>query len=181
MIRMYLDLGKPLDLRDAQAQWRFAPGLVPGEANEGLVARLDGSPARLADYDDSGWEVCEDIQASLSQGLTFAWYRITVTVPERVEGMETRGCRIFFETCIDDYGEVWVNGECDRTKGTVAGFNVPQRVPITEDAQPGAKYVIACLAANGPLGAPGGSIFIRYAHLGFENYGVRGDPRARRL
>ena len=55
MIRVALDLENPEDLRSAKAEWKFAPGLVPGEDNEGLVARLIGSPARLADYDDSGW------------------------------------------------------------------------------------------------------------------------------
>ncbi len=172
MIRVVLDLENREDLQSAKAQWKFAPGLVPGEPNEGLTARLTGSPARLADYDDSGWEVCEDLQVGRSSGLTFGWFRTTIIVPEQVQGMDVRGCRTFFETCIDDYGEVWVNGECDRVTGTVAGFNIPQRVPLAVEAQPGEKHVIACLAANGPLAAPGGGIFIRYAHLAFENYAL---------
>ena len=43
----------------------------------------------------------------------------------------------FFETCIDDYGEVWIDGELDMSKGTVQGFNIPQRVVVTGDPQPG--------------------------------------------
>jgi hypothetical protein len=39
---------------------------------------------------------------------------------------------------------------------------------MSADTQPGTKYVIACLAANGPLAAPGGTIFIRYGRLAFE-------------
>ena len=170
MIRVALNLEKSEDLQTASAGWKFAEGLVPGEPNEGLIARLEGSPARLADYDDSKWEHCDNVQEGRSNGLTFGWFRITVTLPEEVEGLNIRGYRVFFETCIDDYGEIWVNGECDRVKGTVAGFNIPQRVPITTEAQPGEKFVIACLAANGPLAAPGGGIFMRYAHLAFENY-----------
>ena len=172
MKRVALDLGNPEDLQSAKAQWKFAPGLVPGEPNEGLTARLAGSPARLADYDDSGWEVCENVQEGRSSGLTFGWFRITLTLPDQVEGMDIRGCRMFFETCIDDYGEIWVNGECDRVRGTVAGFNIPQRVPIAADPEPGQEYVVACLAANGPLAAPGGGIFMRYVHLAFENYSL---------
>ncbi len=172
MIRVALDLENPEDLQRAKAQWKFAPGLVPGEPNEGLTARLSGSPAGLADYDDSSWEVCENVQVGRSSGFTFGWFRITVTLPEQVQGLDIRGNRVFFETCIDDYGEVWVNGECDRVKGTVAGFNIPQRVPIADDAQPGEKFVIACLAANGPLAAPGGGIFMRYVHLAFEDYSL---------
>ena len=169
MLRVTLDLEKQEDLQQVGASWRFAPGLVPGEPNEGLTAQLSGSSARLADYDDSGWDVCADIQTGLSTGFTFGWYRITLTVPERVHGTDVSGYRIYFETCIDDYGEIWVNGKCDLANGAVAGFNVSQRVPLGE-AQPGDKYIIACLAVNGPLGAPGGGIFMRYARLGFENY-----------
>ena len=104
MIRVALDLENPEDLRSAKAEWKFSPGLVPGEDNEGLVARLSGSPARLVDYDDSGWELCENIQVGRSSGLTFGWFRITVTLPDQVHGRDIRGNRIFFETCIDDYG-----------------------------------------------------------------------------
>ena len=115
-----------------------------------------GSPARLPDYDDSRWEVCQDITAGRSHGFTFAWYRITVTLPETVQGREVRGTRLLFETCIDDYGEIWINGACDRERGAVQGFNTPQRVLVTTDPQPGQRYTIALLAVNGPLGEPGG-------------------------
>ena len=84
MIRIDLDLEDAEDLRAANARWRFAPGLVPGEPNEGLTARLAGSPARLGDYDDSGWETCDNIQETQSSGFTFGWYRIAVTIPDRV-------------------------------------------------------------------------------------------------
>jgi hypothetical protein len=168
MIRVDLNLEDPQDLNAAKAEWRFAPGLVPGEPNEGLSARLADSPARLAGYDDSSWDVCDDIQETRSSGFTFGWYRIAVTIPERVRGVEVRGARLQFETCVDDYGEIWIDGVCDRERGTVAGFNIPQRIPMSLDVQPGTRYVIACLAVNGPLAEPGGGIFMRYARLAFE-------------
>ncbi len=173
MPRVTLNLQNPADLSAVGGQWRVAQGLVPGEPNEGLVSQLAGSPARLADYDDSQWEVTDDIGKWVSKGLTFAWYRINVTIPERVEGQDIRGARCLFETCIDDYGEVWVDGECNRERATVQGFNVPQRVAITTDAQPGNQHTIALLAINGPLAAPGGAVFVRYATLAFE---WRGAP-----
>lgn len=40
MIRVDLNLEDPQDLSAAKAEWRFAPGLVPGEPNEGLSAHL---------------------------------------------------------------------------------------------------------------------------------------------
>ena len=168
MARATLNLMDPEHLGLMQGQWRFAPGLVPGEPNEGLVSKLEGSPARLADYDDSGWEVREDLTRFHSSGFTFAWYRIKVTFPQSVGGRGTGGTRCLFETCIDDYGEVWIDGECDRERGTVQGFNVPQRILINAEAQPGETHTIALLAANGPLAAPGGAVFVRYANLAFE-------------
>ena len=58
MARVSLDLENKDDLNVLQADgWRIAPGLVPGEPNQGLVAERRGSPPRLADFDDSGWAV----------------------------------------------------------------------------------------------------------------------------
>ena len=110
-----MDLQDPGDLAAVGGQWRFAVGLVPGEPNEGLVAQLAGSPARLADYDDSGWEVTDDLARWRSKGFSFIWYRIQITLPETVGGRPVQGTNCLLETCIDDYGEVWIDGEIDRT------------------------------------------------------------------
>ena len=168
MPRAILNLMDSEHLRQAQSQWRFATGLVPGEPNEGLVAQLVDSPARLADYDDSNWEVCQDLSKWQSHGFTFAWYRIKVTLPPSVGGRSIQDSRCLLETCIDDYGEVWIDGNCDLERGTVQGFNVPQRILITTEPQPGEVHSIALLAANGPFAAPGGAVFVRYANLCFE-------------
>ena len=52
MPRVALDLNNADDRRRVRGDWRFAPGYVPGEPNEGLQAQIPGSPARLAEYDD---------------------------------------------------------------------------------------------------------------------------------
>jgi hypothetical protein len=171
MRRVSLDLNKQSDRQLVKGSWRRALGLVPGAPNQGLVAEAEGSPARLADYDDAGWETCENVGEFLSKGITFGWYRITVELPQAVDGVAIEGSTVLFETNIDDYGEVWVNGEIDLPTGTVAGFNRQQRVVVSASAVPGAKHVIACLAANGPLARPGGGIFFRYATLAFETRG----------
>ena len=168
MPRAILDSQNPTDLAAVGGQWRYAIGLVPGEPNEGLVAQMEGSPARLPDYDDSGWEVTNDIAEWHSHGVSFIWYRINVTLPETVGGRSIIGTRCLLETCIDDYGEIWIDGECDRDRGAVQGFNVPQRVVLSADPRPGDKHTIALLAVNGPLAAPGGAVFVRYATLAFE-------------
>jgi gluconolactonase len=177
MPRLALDLTKEADRQKVNGVWRRALGWIPGEPNQGLVAETAASPARLADYDDSGWEITDNLREGVSTGLTFGWWRMTIELPEEVEGQPIAGAQVFFETNIDDYGEVWIDGQIDlvakvaATTGSVTGFNQQQRVPVTSSAVPGGKHVIACLAINGPLGAPGGGIFIRYATLAFESRG----------
>jgi hypothetical protein len=168
MARVALDLENKDDLHVLRADgWRIAPGLVPGEPNQGLVAERRGSPARLADFDDSDWAV-GDIQERRSVGFTFAWYRLRFTMPEMVKGQAVAGNRVFFECNVDNYGEVWVDGVIDRAIGTVTGNNTPKRVPVHASAVPGTQHVIAVLVANAPLGDPVGAIFFRYATLAFE-------------
>ena len=171
MPRVALDLNKAGDRQRVRGEWKVGPGLVPGEPNEGLTARLLASPARLADHDDSAWQVCPDIRESLSTGFTFAWYRIAVELPQSVDGMDVAGSRVWFETNVDNYGEVWIDGGIDRSTAVIVGINASQRVEVSASAVPGARHVIACLVANGPLAEPRGGIFMRFAILAFESPG----------
>jgi hypothetical protein len=169
MPRVALDLNTAEDRQKVKGQWRVAPGLVPGEPNEGLTAQLLATPARLADFDDSHWEICSNVRESRSVGFTFAWYRITVELPSSVDGVQVAGTRVWFETNIDNYGEIWVNGQIDRGTGVIVGINASQRVEVSPSAVPGNKFVIAVLVLNGPLAEPRGGIFMRYATLAFES------------
>ena len=171
MPRIALDLNRAEDRRQVKGEWRVADGLVPGEPNEGLASQLRATPARLADYDDSKWQTCQNVRESRSVGFTFAWYRITVEIPERIGGAAVAGSRVLFETNADNYGEVWINGQIDRSTGTIVGLNASHRVEVSPSATPGTKHVIACLVANGPLAEPRGGIFLRYATLAFESPG----------
>lgn len=172
MPRATVYLGEPAGQALVKGTWKCARGYVPGQPNEGLVEQIEGSPARLVDYDDSTWEACHDLTTRMSHGFSFMWYRIKVTLPNEVDGHPVQGVRVQFETCIDDYGELWIDGECNRDRGVIQGFNVPQRVLITDNAAPGEQHTIALLAVNGPLAAPGGTVFVRYANLAFEWTGV---------
>ena len=171
MPRIALDLNKAEDRRHVKGQWKVAEGYVPGEPNEGLTARLKAVPARLADYDDSKWDVCTNVRESHSTGFTFIWYRITVEIPERIGDAAVAGTRVLFETNADNYGEVWVNGQIDRSTGVIVGINAQQRVEVSASAVAGSKHVIAVLVANGPMAEPRGGVFLRYATLAFESPG----------
>jgi hypothetical protein len=171
MPRVALDLNQEDDRRKVKGVWRSALGLVPGEPNQGLVAELEDSPARLPDYDDSGWQVCQNVREPLSKGFTFGWWRIAIELPETVDGMPVEGSTVLFETNADNYGEVWVDGEIDLVNGVIAGFNSQQRVTVSRSAVPGAKHVIACMSANGPFAQGRGGIYLRFATLAFETRG----------
>ena len=46
--------------------------------------------------------------------ICFNWYRIAVTIPERIGGYDPTGADVVFETALDDYAEIWVDGELPR-------------------------------------------------------------------
>ena len=148
----------------------LGPGEVPNRT-------FDVVPhAEAAEFDDSAWAQLPpaDTMRRLSQGrVCFNWYRIAVTIPDRVGDFDPTGSTVVFEVVIDDYAEVWVNGELPlalgQTGGQVAaGFNAPNRVVLTSDARPGERFVIAVFGINGPISAsPRNYIWMRTATLDF--------------
>ena len=169
MPRTALDLNNAEDLQKVSGVWRRAAGLVPGEPNQGLVAEMQGIDARLKDYDDSSWAVCDNIRESISTGFTFAWYRLKFTIPTEVNGESVEGQRLLFEANIDNYAEIWIDGAIDRLIGAILGINAQHRVDVTAKSAPGTQHTIACLVANGPLGEPRGGIYMRFATLAWES------------
>jgi gluconolactonase len=146
----------------------LGPGVVPNRTYD-VVPH-----AGAADFDDSGWPELAPghTQRRLSQGrVCFNWYRITVTLPERLGDLDVTGTTVVFEVVVDDYAEVWVDGELPHALGdaggpVVAGFNAPNRVVLTDDARPGDRFVIAVFGINGPLSAaPPNYIWMRTATL----------------
>jgi gluconolactonase len=81
------------------------------------------------------------------------------------------GKTVLFEARLDDYAEVWVNGEIGRGYGqmggsVVAGWNAPNRVVLARDARPGQEIQLAVFGMNGPISdAPTNYIFFHDAHL----------------
>jgi gluconolactonase len=146
----------------------LGPGDVPNRTQD-VVPH-----AQAADFDDSGWQVLrpEETMSRLATGrVCFNWYRIAVTIPERVGDLDPTGSTVVFEVVVDDYAEVWVDGELPLTLGdtgghVVGGFNAPNRVILTRDARPGDAFVIAVFGMNGPLSAsPRNYIWMRTATL----------------
>ena len=117
--------------------------------------------------------------------VCFNWYRIAVTIPERVGDLDPSGSTVVFEVAIDDYAEVWVNGELPHALGdtsgpVVGGFNAPNRVVLARDARPGERFQIAVFGINGPISAsPHNYIWMRTATLDFYPERARAAGRRR--
>ena len=199
-VRRAID-GRPdalIDLRTGDgvqmvnARWRYSDTkIVETDFNgPGADLRPSGKPIKTydyvpkagsADFDDSAWETIEPaaLEARRSTGkLCFNWYRTTLTIPEKVGAFETRGSTIVFEIVVDDYAEIWVDGQLPRVLGQaggalVKGFNAPNRVVLTTDARPGQRIQLAILGVNGPLSDPPSNfIWVRSATLDFFKPGA---------
>ncbi|HSE81289.1 MAG TPA: SMP-30/gluconolactonase/LRE family protein [Gaiellaceae bacterium] len=148
----------------------LGPGLEPNRTYD-VVPH-----AEAAGFDDSGWRVLapEETMLRLANGrVCFNWYRLAVTIPERVGDFDPTGATVVFETVVDDYAEIWVDGELPVALGdaggrVVAGFNAPNRVVLTQHARPGQRFELAVFGINGPISAsPRNYIWMRTATLDF--------------
>jgi gluconolactonase len=187
-----IDLANVEGVRLVKGEWRYsdtkivqvdfrAPG-VDGQPTGESVKTYDYMPhAGGADFDDSRWEVLEPttLQRRRSTGrICFNWYRINVTIPERIGDFDPSGSTVVFETSIDDYAEVWVDGELTRGPGqsggsVVKGWNASNRLVIGRDVTPGQKIQLAVFGINGPISNPPTNfIWMRFARMEF----YRGRP-----
>src|SRR6266702_1474846 len=180
-----VDLRTTEGVARVHAQWRYSDTIIREIEHRDVGADLkasgpknhtfDFSPdARTADFDDGRWEVipADSLEARRGHGrLSFNWYRLNVTIPEKVAGFDTRGSTVAFEIVVDDYAEVWVNGKLGNVLGqqggsVIAGWNAPNRVILTRDARPGQKFQIAVLGINGPISVHSDTyIWVRSATL----------------
>ena len=170
-----VDLGTAEGVKRVTGEWRYsdtkiievefvAPDQTPGKT-------YDYTPhAGAADFDDSKWEVLDPatLKKPRSTGkLCFNWYRINVTIPERIGEFTTRGADVAFEVTIDDYAEIWVDGKLPRAVGqsggsVVKGFNTANRLIVARNVVPGQHIELAVFGINGPLSAaPDNYIFMR--------------------
>lgn len=133
--------------------------------------------AELLGFDDSAWTViaADDLGARRGGGMvSFFWYRATLTIPVEVAGFATAGTKAVFRVNVDDYAEIWVNGEMPRaagrpSPGAIQGFNMPHRLVLGDTVvSPGDRFEIAVFAINGPISAaPANFLWFREAKVEF--------------
>jgi gluconolactonase len=175
-----------------KGQWRYSDTKIVEVDFKaaGADKQPTGSPNKSYDYvphaggldfDDSKWEVIEPttLDARRSTGrLCFNWYRINLTIPGRIGDVEIAGSTAVFQTSIDDYAEIWVDGELSRGLGqsggsVIKGWNAPNRLIISRSVQPGQKIQLAVFGINGPISNPPTNyIWMREAKLEFYKGGA---------
>ncbi len=182
-----IDLGTTDGVNTVKGQWRYSDTRIvevdfvgPGPDRQPTgapVKTYDYTPhAGGADFDDSKWEVIDPTTLDQRRGqgrLGFNWYRIRLTIPERFGDFDPTGTTAVFETSLDDYAEIWVDGELSRALGqsggsVVAGWNATNRLVIGRNVKPGQQIQLAIFGINGPLSNPPTNfIYLRYAKLSF--------------
>ncbi len=170
-----------------QGQWRYKDAEIVEVEHHSVGPDLkpSGPPNRThdiephagtVDFDDTSWETMDatTLQARRTTGrLAFGWFRLNVTIPDRVGPFDTRGSTAVLEIVLDDYAEIWVDGKLPQILGQTggplaAGWNAPNRLVMARDVTPGQRIQLAVFAANGPLSDPPGNfVWIRSATLDF--------------
>jgi gluconolactonase len=156
---------------------RIVEGPALPAAMPGYKSSYDISPhAGAKGFDDSSWPTIEAKGLGDRRGggkVSFLWYRTNLTVPAKIGNFETAGAKAVITVYVDDYAEVWLNGEMPRRAGitspaTIQGFNIPNRVVLSDAVKAGDKFEIAIFGINGPISvAPTNFVFFRQASVEF--------------
>ena len=127
-------------------------------------------------FENASWEnvAPTDLETRRGNGLlSHVWYKLKVTIPEKIGSFSTKNSRAIFEIVADDYSEVWINGKLRksfgaRANGVINGYNARQRVFLSDHANSGETFDLAILVTNGPIAdSPNNYVWIRSATLDF--------------
>ena len=134
--------------------------------------------AELRGFDDSDWpEVAADRvgrKARRRHGVVLLVPRDTDDTRTTPWVSHTAGAKTVLTVNVDDYAEVWVNGEMPRAAGrpspaAIQGFNMPNRLGAARHRRRRARaFEIAVFAINGPISAaPANFLWFREAKVEF--------------
>ena len=187
-----IDLATSEGVNLVKGEWRYSDTKIVEV--DFKVAGADGQPSQAAnrtydimpqagrgEFDDSKWEVIgpSTLDKRRTNGrLAFNWYRIKITVPERIGKFDPAGATVVFRTSLDDYAEIWVDGELPRAAAQsggsmIKGWNTENRLIIGRGVKPGQTIQLAIFGANGPLSQPPTNyVWMRYAKLEFHKVGA---------
>jgi hypothetical protein len=132
--------------------------------------------AEIPGFDDSSWiEIpANDLGGKRGGGMvSFLWYRATLAIPAEVGSFATTDTKVVLTMNVDDYAEIWINGQLPRAAGrpspaAVQGFNMPNRLVLCDTAVAGQRFEVAVFAINGPISAaPANFVWFREAKVEF--------------
>src|SRR5438270_11741719 len=137
-----IDLASRDGVNVVKGQWRYHDVKIVDADSRAVGPDLkpSGAPSKsydyiphagAADFDDAQWEAIDATtldQRRSTAKVCFNWYRINLTIPERIANLETAGSTVALDIVIDDYAEVWVDGKMPRVLGqpggpVIKGFN----------------------------------------------------------
>jgi gluconolactonase len=211
-----LSIGKPYAIVDlktregitlVKGEWRYSDAQIitrdfnsPGpSANDKLALYPTGKSIKTHDispkagaknFNDSNWEKLDPASLELRKGtglLSFNWYRLNITIPEKLGNASVQGSTVVFEIVIDDYAEIFVDGKLSKSVGqsgggVVKGWNARNRVVLTNNATPGQTIQLAIFGINGPIAdLPENYIWIRSATLDFYSVFPQKNPEWQNL
>jgi gluconolactonase len=112
-------------------------------------------------FDDAAWPTIAPTALGAKRGggrVSFLWFRARLTIPARRGAFDPSGAQAVLALCVDDYAEVWVNGVLPRAAGrpspaTIQGFNMPNRLVLSDAVTPGDTFQLAVFGINGPISA----------------------------
>ena len=182
-----IDLATADGVELVKGEWRYSDTRIVEVSfvGPGPDKQPTGAPVKTYDYtphaggvgfDDSKWEAISPSTLDQRRGmgrLGFNWYRIKLTVPERIGDFDPTGSTAVFDTSLDDYAEIWVDGELSRSLGqsggsVIAGWNAENHLVVGRNVKPGQQIQLAIFGINGPLSNPPTNfIYLRYAKLEF--------------
>jgi gluconolactonase len=164
------------------AQWRAMEAKIVecpalADAMPEFKTTYDIEPyAGVRGFDDSNWPIIAATELGAKRGggmVSFFWYRTRLAVPADAAGFNTAGAKVVLTVNVDDYAEIWVNGELPRAAGrpspaAIQGFNMANRLVLADTVEPGDKFEIAVFAINGPISAaPANFLWFREAKVEF--------------
>lgn len=193
-----IDLATPEGLAAVAGSWRYRDATItpvpfrkPGpDGQPGLVTTetYDIAPhAGATAFDDRDWPPIAPETLSQRRGngrLSFGWYRLRFTVPEKLGGIGADHATLVLRTSVDDYAEIWVDGELARAPeqiggSVIAGWNATNALVVGRDVHPGQAITVAVFGANGPLSNPPTNyVWMRAARLDLYHGSGPAEPAA---
>ena len=179
---LFVDLMTAEGMAAFRAQWKtmeakIVEGPALPNAMPGFKTSYDINPhAGGSGFDDSSWPTIDPKGLADRRGggkVSFLWFRTNLTIPAQIGKFDTAGAMAVLTAYVDDCAEVWINGQMPRRAGipspaTIQGFNMPNRVVLTDSVKAGDKFQIAIFGINGPISVvPPNFVFFREAKIEF--------------